>query len=77
MSSRGGRVTANTTASATSSARIMSWRFVNPGWESGSIGSHMSVSTGPGETRVVRTPVRASSVRSTSCIPRSPYLLAA
>src|SRR2546426_7775954 len=38
-------------------------RFVNPGFESGSTASQMSVSTGPGETSVVRTPVFAVSCR--------------
>ena len=35
------------------------------------------MSTGPGDTSVVRTPVPRSSARSTSCSARSPYLLAA
>src|SRR5204862_2437658 len=76
-STRGARVTANSTASATSPACSMASRLVNPGRPSGSIGSQIGVSTGPGETMVVRTPVRDNSARSTSCIPRRPNLLAA
>ncbi len=77
IATRSGRVTANSTASATSSTRIMSLRFVNPGFSSGFTSSQMSVSTGPGEIRVVRTPDFAVSARITSCMPRSPNLLAA
>src|SRR5690349_7359956 len=76
-STRAGLVTAHTTASATSSARIMSRRLVKPGFESGSISSQISVSTGPGEISVARTPVPDNSERITSCMPRRPYLLAA
>src|SRR5438445_2887097 len=60
-----------------SSACSIALRLVKPGFESGSTGSQIGVSTGPGETSVVRTPVRARSWRSTSCMPRRPYLLAA
>src|SRR5205807_347365 len=76
-STRGACVTAYSTAAATSSACNMALRLVKPGFESGSTGSQIGVSTGPGETSVVRTPVRARSWRSTSCMPRRPYLLAA
>ena len=56
---------------------IMSLRLVKPGFESGSTGFQMSVSTGPGEMSVVRTPLLAVSWRITSCIPRSPNFDAA
>src|SRR5207244_4642047 len=57
-----------------SSACSIALRLVKPGFESGSTGSQIGVSTGPGETSVVRTPVRERSWRSTSCMPRRPYL---
>ena len=55
--------------------RSMAARAGNPGRWSGSNGSQIAVSVGPGDTRVSRTPVPRYSATSVSCSPRSPYLL--
>src|SRR6185503_93697 len=77
MLTSAGCVAAKSTARATASGRSMVARGLKPGRLSGSIGSQSEVSTGPGETSVARTPLFATSARSTSCRPRRPNFPAA
>src|SRR5688572_29626105 len=62
-----GRVTAKTTACATSSGRSMADRGGSPGTAVGSTPSHSDVSVAAGHTSVVVTPVPRSSSVEMSC----------
>ena len=72
-----GRVTTQSTASATASGASIAERGGYPGRPAARTSSQAAVSTGPGDTSDARTPVPASSARTTSCSARAPCLAAA